>query len=85
MGDETTAAVGMGVGAARLMELFMDNVLVDAIISNRYYGSVSYQLGVNHNARGERKEQATTCLPQKPVGYQQNTNLHTTVVVLDTK
>jgi hypothetical protein len=36
MGDETTAAVGMGVGAARLMELFMDNVLVDAIISNRY-------------------------------------------------
>jgi hypothetical protein len=45
MGDETTAAVGMGVGAARLMELFMDNVLVDAIISNRYYGSESIDLG----------------------------------------
>ena len=35
MGDDTTAAVGMGVGAARLIELFMDNVLVDAIVSTR--------------------------------------------------
>lgn len=42
MGDETTDAVGMGVGAARLIELFMDNVLVDAMFqlkrSNMTFG-----------------------------------------------
>ena len=44
MGDDTTAAVGMGVGAARLIELFMDNVLVDDIVPTRLFGS-EFDLG----------------------------------------
>ena len=64
MGDETTAAVGMGVGAARLIELFMDNVLVDAIVSTReYYGSDTTWGTKNASVLWERE--AATCHSRK--------------------
>lgn len=69
MGDDRTAAEGMGVGAARLIELFMDNVLVDAIVSTRLFMDLNSTWGTkntNDALIGRREErQEATCRSRK--------------------